>query len=106
MSIDRVMQYYKEMNDEKYLYGNIKEYNVRLLERFSWGFVDLFINVKDRHIENIEISADCLNTDLPNRLREVLIGESIYGLNKWLNSSGGLEQDIIDVVEFVKNSLR
>lgn len=89
LKIEDVNENHKLLTDPEYLYGKNIHYNMRINHKFKWGFVDLFLTIKNKTITNIEVSTDCLDVNFKSELIKCLTNWDVK-INDEYNDTSGL----------------
>lgn len=63
------------MSSWDWLFGYAPEFSVNHEERFSWGSVEILLNVEKNVITESKIYSDCLNPDYITKLTEAFPGK-------------------------------
>ena len=64
----------EELASESYLYGQTPSYTVSCEERFSWGFLNVLLNVEKGVVQGVSVYTDAMDHTLPQTLQKALIG--------------------------------
>lgn len=77
-------KYYDKHISSDWIYGKNPAFNQSIKERFDWGEVDIYLQVKENKIINAHIYTDSLFPDLFDKINE-LLSESDYNKNSITN---------------------
>lgn len=77
-------------NSWEWNFGSSPQFDIELRNRFEWGEVDINLIVEDGVIEDIKVYSDCNDTNLSQKIEDILNGikfqkedflESVYKIN-------------------------
>ncbi len=68
----KILEFEKEFSSWEYLYGNTIPFSITLEEHFSWGNVELLLDVKKGIISSVEMYTDALDWQLPEMVKPAL----------------------------------
>lgn len=82
------------LNSWDWLYGSSPIFSNSLEYKFSWGLIDLSLNVESGIINNIDLHSDCLDTDFINNLKEEIM---VLKQNNYKYSTKDIETFLVDL---------
>ena len=82
LKIPDVKKIYEDSSSDEYLYGKNIKYNKTVSEKFSWGFIELFLDIENNKIVNISVNTDCLDTLFPNKVIHLLKDKYITNIEQ------------------------
>lgn len=85
-------------NSDAYIYGNNPKYAINIKERFSFGEVDLYVEIKNKTILDLKIYGDFFEKEPLELLVEQIKGLTFDNLSKIL------DMDVSLYIEGMKNS--
>jgi lipoate---protein ligase len=81
---------YARLSDDNWRFGKTPDFTHELSERFPWGGMDVFLEVKEGIIVKATVFSDCLDTSVPEILGKALEGLA-YGKSMAEEVAGRLE---------------
>lgn len=87
LTIKEVADNYDKMNNYDYLYGKHFKYNLAVSEKFSWGFIQIFMTITNFMIINAEINTDCLDVEFPTTILNNILLQTVNDLDDKLNEN-------------------
>jgi len=71
----KVQEIYEQYSSWEWNYGKSPECETCYSKRFSWGELEIWLKLRGMHISEIKIYSDALDTELPRKLKEMLLGK-------------------------------
>lgn len=115
LSIKKVSDEYKKLNDNEYTYGATPDFTHMIENKFSWGLVNVCLKVSEGnitntcvytdslHIDFVQTSANILNSTKYSR-RAILNKLSIFMENN-TNSNDVDNLELYELIRFVANNI-
>ena len=79
LSIPEVKQIHAKLNSDEWTYGNTPPFIVTFDERFTWGTIQIFLDIEyvKSHpiIMNVHCNTDSLVVSIPTELKQILFGQ-------------------------------
>jgi len=72
--IPQLQEFYTQLNDWNWRFGNTPNFEHNLETRFAWGIIDIHIHATNAIIESVKIYSDALVPSLIEALMENLVG--------------------------------
>ena len=94
----------REYQDENFIYGLKKSYSFLKSSKFDWGLIKISYNLKKNKIADIAISSDCLNSDFPKEVENILLNKKLDD-NLYFYDESKEYKDIIDLLLKKEESL-
>ncbi len=83
-----------------YLYGKTPPFSLTLKDRFSWGEIELSLDVKEGVIKSVMVYTDALDWELPEKIKASLIGCNFKREDLEKALPHDIAQDILSLFEF------
>lgn len=96
--LTQVIEKSHAFNSDAYIYGNNPKYAINIKERFSFGEVDLYVEIKNKTILDLKIYGDFFEKEPLELLVEQIKGLTFDNLSKIL------DMDVSLYIEGMKNS--
>ncbi|MGZ3790074.1 MAG: lipoyl protein ligase domain-containing protein, partial [Bacteriovorax sp.] len=68
LSKPRLNQHFQKMSDWNWRFGEAPQFNHQMSERFSWGCIDVHLDVHRAHVEKAQIFSDSLHPEMIEHL--------------------------------------
>jgi len=75
LEIPEVKHIFKIRNSASWLNHRIPKFTNKYEGSFDWGDVDLFLNIENGHIKDVQLYTNSTNTDVPELIKGILIGK-------------------------------
>lgn len=85
-------------SNTEYLYGRHRDYEVTLEEKFDWGLVSIGLCTNEGIITDAVLFTDCLDTEKPIVIQNMLIGQHIDKLEIKNNADAEMAADVINTI--------
>jgi lipoate-protein ligase A len=95
LEIPEVKHIFEIRNSTSWLNRTIPKFTNRYEGSFDWGKVDLFFNIEDGHIKDVELYTDSTNIEIPDIIKEILIGKKFDKTELHDNFNDLLRHEII-----------
>ena len=73
-AIPSLSNYYETLRSWDWVFGKSPTFEHRMIERFSWGLIELHLNTQKGHIEEAKLFSDTLDTDFLDEASHYLVG--------------------------------
>ena len=98
---EKIENYTKEFSSFEFLYGKTPPYTISFENKFSWGNIEIMLDIQKGVIKGVSVFTDAMDNELPQKIERALMGVSFS--EKEIEKALSTQENSRDLISLIKD---